>query len=365
MTDTEVKAGLLFADTGGASFIVGAFRAGVDARFGIENAAGGVSGRKIVYSWRDDGGDPEVNGVKARELVSEEIFGMIEGINAAAGSAQYLADQKIPVTGVAAETAWAAYDNMVSWRYYTASTGSSTVWGNFIRSQGGARAVLLSGVANDAVRNYNRQLTESLQAEGISVDIIEATDLTDFVALAEWLKAERIDTVTGATPPDLLAQMLSAAQVVGVNLKSILVPFGYDPTLLNQVGSLLATTVIYLSFIPFEVQSPAHTRFLNAMTAYAPEFQPPAQESAVYGWLSADLFVRGLRAAGPCPTRQSFIQGLRAIHNYDADGLLPGPVDLATNRGMSSNCFAFVRVSDDGRRFVPLQPMARCGNPIS
>ncbi len=78
----------------------------------------------------------------------------------------------------------------------------------------------------------------------------------------------------------------------------MIAPFGYDPALLKQLGPTLAGTVIYITFVPFEVNSPAHQRIIDAMTRYAPQVQSPVQDSAVFGWLSADMFLRGLEA-GP------------------------------------------------------------------
>jgi branched-chain amino acid transport system substrate-binding protein len=77
------------------------------------------------------------------------------------------------------------------------------------------------------------------------------------------------------------------------------------------------------------------------------------------------LFIRGLQEAGSCPTRADFIRALRNVHNYDGDGLLPAPVDLSTNLGKPSKCLEFVRISDDGRSFVPLRPSLRCGKLLT
>ncbi|WP_241835421.1 ABC transporter substrate-binding protein [Pseudofrankia asymbiotica] len=368
MTDTEVKAGLLFSDTGATSSGTLGFRAGVDARLGVANAEGGVHGRKIVYSWRDDGSDPHLNLVGARELVeSEEAFGLLEGPAVAAGSAQYLAGQDIPAIGLAAEAAWNDYENMFSWFYVAPKSGSSTVYGEFVRGQGGTRAALVTSALNPAVQAFQQQLGASLQAAGVQVELtVEAlNDVTSFEALAARMKAANVDTLAGVLFPDVLAKLLPAVRAAGVKLKAVLVPFGYDQRLLAQLGPALAGTVIYTTFVPFEAGGPTHRAFLKAMQTYAPQIQAPAQDAALYGWLTADLFLHGLQAAGPCPTRQAFVQGLRAVHNYDGGGLLPGPIDLATNRGRSSDCFDFVRVSDDGTSYQPLEPVMRCGRPIS
>ncbi|WP_235463155.1 MULTISPECIES: ABC transporter substrate-binding protein [Frankia] len=368
ITETEIKAGVLFPDTGPFAHSMRAFRAGIDARFGEANAAGGVNGRKIVYSWRDDVSDPQLNLAAARELVQkEEVFGIIEGLGAVSGSAQYLADLNVPIVGLGAEPVWAAHENMVSWHHYTVPAGSSTVWGDFIRGEGGTRSAMVDVALNAAVHDYHRQLVDSLQAAGVSVDInFEVTaETTSFEALARQMKAANIDTLTGVITPDVLTQILPAARAAGVNLKTVLLSLGYDRALLTDLGPALAGTNIYISFVPFELNTPAHQRLLAAMTRYSPQTQPPEQESAVFGWLSADLFLHGLQAAGACPTHQSFLQGLHSVHDYDGTGLLPKPVDLAKNRGQLGNCYYFMRISGDGSHFVPLQSTARCGNLIN
>ncbi|WP_232294973.1 ABC transporter substrate-binding protein [Parafrankia sp. EUN1f] len=367
MTSSEVRAGLLFSDTGREASGSLAFRAGVDARLGVANDAGGVNGRRITYSWRDDATDTTLNLAAARELVEGEgVFGVIQGGNAASVSAGYLSDRRAPVVGLAGEAAWGAYENMFSWHYYSAAAGSSDVWGNFVRSQGGTRAAIVNMALSEATRNYNRQLVDSLQAAGVSVDLtFEVTAaVTSFDTIARLMKAAKIDTITGIIYPNVLAKLLPAVRAAGVNLRVVLSPTGYDGTLLEEIGPALAGATIYVDFVPFETNTPTHARLLTAMVRYAPQIQPPARDSAVYGWLAADLFLRGLQAAGNCPTRESFIRGLRGVHDYDGGGLLPQKVDFATNRGRLSNCYAFVRVSDDGSRFVPLQPALRCGKSI-
>jgi branched-chain amino acid transport system substrate-binding protein len=367
VTATEIKAGLLFSDTGPGASGLTAFRAGVDARLGVANAAGGVNGRKIVYAWRDDATEPTLNLAAARELINDEhTFGLMEGPTDASGSAAYLGGQRIPVVGLAGETAWARHNNMFSWHYYVGGAGSTSVWGAFVHSQGGTRAAVLDLALDPAGQIFHREVAASLQSAGVTVALNAdvTAGATTFNALVGQLKAANIDTLAGVLYPQTLAALLPAARAAGINLKVVLTPIGYDPRVLQPLGKTLAGTVIYVDFVPFELNTAAHKQLLTAMADYAPQIQPPTQESAVYGWLSADMFLRGLQAAGSCPTRQSFITGLRAVRNYTGGGLLPQPVDFATNLGTVANCYDFVQISADGSRFVPLRPALRCGNLI-
>lgn len=362
-----MKAGLVLTDSGPVAVSFVAFRAGVDARLGVLNAAGGVNGRKIVYSWADDASSPEQNSTVTRQLIErEQVFGLIESSVVASGGADYLDKNGIPVIGQAIDDSWGKHQNMFSASYVVASGPSVSTFGEFVRSQGGTRAVLMESLSSESAQRYRQQVTDSLQSAGVTIglQVDVATEVTDPAAVVERMKAAHIDTIAGGVTPDILAKIIPAVRAAGIPMKVILAPTGYDPVLLQQIGPLLAGTTIYLSPVPYELNTPAHQTLLAAMSEYAPQIQPPRQQIALEGWIAADMFIRGLQAAGSCPTRESFIRGLRGVHSYDADGLLPRPVDFATNLGQLSACYEFVRISDDGRSFVPLQPPLRCGNRL-
>ena len=129
----------------------------------------------------------------------------------------------------------------------------------------------------------------------------------------------------------------------------------------------LAVTV-FVSYTPFEAQTPGVRRFLDAMNRYAPELSDRTQLFAVHGYVSADLFLRGLELAGDCPTRAGFIDAL-GHSTYDADGLLPSPINLATSRGVLNNCYFFMRVNAAGTGFEPVPSdgtnIRWCGDPVA
>ena len=121
---------------------------------------------------------------------------------------------------------------------------------------------------------------------------------------------------------------------------------------------------VFVGYTPFERPVPAHKRFLDAIAQYAPQQQPAAQEIALTGWIDTDLFLRGLQAAGPCPTRESYITNLRAVTNYDADGLLAAAVNLRTIQSEPTVCYWFLKISQDGKSFVPVGTRALCGSEL-
>ncbi|MCK9898346.1 ABC transporter substrate-binding protein [Frankia sp. AgB32] len=81
----------------------------------------------------------------------------------------------------------------------------------------------------------------------------------------------------------------------------------------------------------------------------APEQRDSKQTLAFVGYIVAGMFIRGLQAAGKCPTRQNFIAGLRTVKNYPAGDLISA-VDLERDFGRVAECYAFVSVNNTGSR---------------
>jgi branched-chain amino acid transport system substrate-binding protein len=87
----------------------------------------------------------------------------------------------------------------------------------------------------------------------------------------------------------------------------------------------------------------------------------PIAEVSAITWISADLFIRGLQAAGGCPTRQAFVTNLRKT-TYDAGGFL-NPVNEGAAVGKSIPCEWEVQA--EGKAYVPVSPQPYCGNFVS
>jgi hypothetical protein len=79
------------------------------------------------------------------------------------------------------------------------------------------------------------------------------------------------------------------------------------------------------------------------------------------GYLGADLFIRGLKEAGKCPTRALFIDNLRKVTNYNGGGLVPERVSFTpglTPNGNPASCTWFLVAQ--GTTLVP-DKAASCG----
>ena len=87
--------------------------------------------------------------------------------------------------------------------------------------------------------------------------------------------------------------------------------------------------------------NPEVALFLHWLKQVAPNQRPDI--FAAYGWESARLFVQALGAAGPRPTQAAVVSQLKAIDNFDGNGML-APAGPASKR--PPTCFITMNVSN-------------------
>lgn len=363
----EIHLGMIYPDTGITASLFATFRDGVDARLGVANAAGGVNGRRIAYTWRDDASSPAGNQAAAHSLVDNNaVFGLIESSLSAGASADFLHGAGIPVTGTSLDPDWAGHDNMFSYSNLVAKGSSVSTWGRFVADQGGHRAVLVQSAFSRTSMVLADEMEHSLRAVGIPVvDRVDATSLIAVAALGQQVRASNADVMIGTVTGAAFASLLRATRSQPSKLRVILSPTNYDQLLLDRYRDALPDVYTFTDYQPFELNLPAHRRFLQGMRAHAPQVTPPTQQAALAGWISADMFLQGLAVAGSCPNRASFLHGLRALRGYTADGLLPAAVDFVANSGQVSPCYTFLRINHDASGFDVLHPAPRCGQELA
>ncbi|CAI7977720.1 Peripla_BP_6 domain-containing protein [Frankia sp. Hr75.2] len=361
VTADEVEVGMLYPDSGGLASSFSAARAGIDARFGLANASGGVHGRQISYVWRDDQANPSTNLTMSRQLVEREgVFAVLETSTATSGGAPYLAEAGVPVVGLAVEEAWSRYRNMFSFSYLFTDGGSVDTFGRFVREHGGTRAVIVRDYAGGSTSvQFADQLIVSLRAAGVEIPAEQVTEYQPGRAsasrIAEWMLNNGVDTLVAAMDTETLAQLVDAAGEAEVPLKVILTGREVSAELLETYGARLAGVTSYANYLPFQVSSPALGAYRAAVARYAPQLVDPDQTLALTAYVVADMLVRGLEEAGECPSRQSFMDGLRAVEDYDAGGLITR-TDFGEDFGRLRECYAFVRVNAEGTGIEVVDP---------
>ena len=84
---------------------------------------------------------------------------------------------------------------------------------------------------------------------------------------------------------------------------------------------------------------PAVSTFLTWVQKVSPGFKPDLY--TLFGWLSGQLFVQALRAAGPHPTRGSVLQQLHKITSFNGDNLIATANPAAK---IPANCYVISQI---------------------
>ncbi|MBL7492181.1 ABC transporter substrate-binding protein [Frankia sp. AgB1.9] len=358
VTANSVKLGFIFPDTGPAEIanVFKAARSGAAARIDAQNRAGGVYGRQLDLDWGDDRSDPRTFALVAHDFVdNKKVFGLIANTIVLDDSAGWLADQDVPVTGTATSAAWSDHPNL----FHSGSLfnkGGTTVFGDFVKAQGGKRALLVIDPNVPTSSSLAAQLVPSLESRGIQVvgAVTFTEGITNAARVADQLKKSGADTLVGAAQSGPFIDIYAEAKKLGVKLNVALNSSGISTALLAQRGTDMAGMSVTS---PVAAKgSPARNAYESAMNTYAPEVEDPSDELAIGGYVAADEMIEGLRLAGACPTRQSFITSLRRVTAYSANGMI-SPVDLAQPK-QPELCQNFISVDPAGRTFVPVPPPA-------
>jgi branched-chain amino acid transport system substrate-binding protein len=311
--------------------------AGVKARFALQNAEGGVDGKKLAYEQVDTTSTVPGTLSAAQTLVqNDHVLGILDGAFNLSGAVNYLKQQNVPVVGFSSASqdfGEAAFTNMFS------VTGSAnpgflitTTYGNFFKSQGATRVAGV-GYPDAASSNAVIATVKGAQAVGLNVayeDISLPIGSTDVGALALNIKKSGADAIFLPILEDTAFALLAQLKEDGVKLKAAVLLTGYGQATLSSAPAVAAAQGY--DFMTFQQQPEANTPATQKMDAALAKYAGVKGEpyyNDIQGWVLADLYIRGLETAGSNPTASSFISGLRKVSDYVAGGLYAKSIDFS------------------------------------
>jgi branched-chain amino acid transport system substrate-binding protein len=360
-----IKVGVL-ADVTGALATGHDVENGVKARFALQNAEGGVDGKKLEYVVADTTSTLPGALSAAQSLVeNDHVFGIIAGTEAVSGAVDFLKARNVPLVGHfpdSNEFGNPSFTNMF------AINGSgnpnylvTTTYGKFFKSQG---VTSIAGVSYADAAGSNALVATLKGAARVGLKVVyENTTLpigtTDVDALALSIKKSGANGIFLPVLENTSIALLTQLKEDGVQLKAALLLVGYGQDTLSSAPAVAAAQGFdFLSLSePVEANTSATQQMVAALHKYAGEKGEP-YTTDVEGWLEADLFIRGLEAAGHNPTPASFISGLRKVDDWDAGGLYARPVDFSEfgNLGVSvgpGNCIYVAKLVGKAFQVIP------------
>ena len=329
ITATKVDVGALATLSGPISADFAPIVSGVRAYFDDVNQHGGVWGRKLVLGHlADDGGSPSNNAVEARTLVLQDhVFAVVGVATAFFTAAGFLTRTGTPTFGYATENNWsgaknlfAAYGSVVD---YSTLGPSIAYVGHRVGAQ--SVALLAYGVPQSAAlcSSADTELTKlGLHVSYADLSVPYGGDLSADVLRMKQAKTDFVVSCMDVTGNVQLSRTLVQNGITDIPQLWL---DGYNRTTLEQYAPLMRNVYFLVQHVPFQAATtfpgsfPGLERYLAEMHRYAPA--DTQSEVAMEGWLSADLFVQGLRIAGPHPTQESVIRAINQLTAYTGGGL--------------------------------------------
>jgi ABC-type branched-subunit amino acid transport system substrate-binding protein len=335
---------------------------GVNAYLDMINAEGGVDGRKVEFRYQlDDGSNASQDTDQVRTLVEQDHVFAVVGVGTPSfAGASYLASNNVPTFG---------YDVSTDWTDGPSLFGSEGSFLDFTRP--GPEAAYLAErlhAKKVGILAYNVGASEQA-GEGMAYAMgrfhipVAYEDLSipappvDLTTDVNRMRAAGVDLVVSCM--DLSGNILLSQTMRQDGMGSVAQYWlnGYDAQAIAKFSSLMQGVYFLIGHVPFESAKlspgryPGLDLYLSKLAKYFPGELPG--EASLAGWISADMFVTGMRLVGRDLTRTRLVDALNSLTSYTADGIV-SPIDwrLEHKHNGLVDCNVYVRAL--AGRFVPL-----------
>lgn len=352
---TEIDVGSLANISGPLSSDFSPIVSGVQAYFDMVNARGGVDGRKLVLKYQlDDQGEPTQDADLARTLVTQDHVFAVVGVGTPFFvGAKYLAQTGTPAFGYQVSADWSDGPSLFGQNgSYLDTTTVSPIYAYLAnQTDSTSVAVLAYGITESSagcqlVVNSLEKFDVPIGYEDLAVNFGEdmSTDVLQ-------MKAHHVDMVISCMD---LTGNIALSRALEQNGDGSIKQFwedGYDRTQLAAYPQLMNGVYLLVQHVPFEAAAafpgayPGMETYLATMQKYEPANE--YNEEALDGWLNANLFVMGLKAAGKDPTQAKVVHDINEMTDYVGAGLIQ-PVNwtVAHYKSTPPSCVAIVQANN-------------------
>jgi ABC-type branched-subunit amino acid transport system substrate-binding protein len=354
VTDTEIHVGGVLTDTmnpTGVSY--GPAFDGVEAYFEyINSTEGGVYGRELkLTSKRDD--QLGKNREQAQALVSQDdVFAALPLATSLFTGAQVYVEEGIPAFGWQINAEFGSENNTPgppnlfgaagSFNCFTCAQVSINTWlptkVKSIKNVG----LLAYNVAQstDCALGAKNSFEEFKTATVVFDDESLGFGNPDFSAQVAQMVEEDVDFIIACIDFNGIINLRKEMLRQGLEAGMVL-PNAYEHETIAENAQFLDGLYVGTLFAPLETKpAPVGVKLFKK---WMKKTDGRITENAIVGWLNANLFVTGLKAAGPDFTREKVIDAINEMTDFTADGFIP-PVDWTTAHESDQDCMAFLKI---------------------
>jgi branched-chain amino acid transport system substrate-binding protein len=360
VSDKAINLGYISSETGVAASASEGSANGCKARIGAENAKGGVNGRKINLEAIDD--KSSANLTSAKDLVeNRNAFIVINDSPFAYTSYRYLNDSGVPMLGGGFDGSYyfeKGNENIIS-AYGDGTPVAGITYDtvtNVMKKLGAKEAGAIGyGVSPSSSETAKATVNYAAPASGLKKGYLNtAVDFgtTDVAPIVLGIKNSGTDAVYLPLDSATNVAVIQGLQQNNVPMKATVSATGYGQALLDQPASktLTAHDLFQTAYKPVELGGQAVKTFQQNLKKYAGYTGVPGFGEYT-GYVSCDLAIVGLKAAGKNPTRQGWVDGIRTTNGgiYDNAGLVCGNRDFSkANFGkvVKDSCIYYTYVKD-------------------
>jgi branched-chain amino acid transport system substrate-binding protein len=338
VTSSTITIGFIGNLTGIASSTFFDSVGGIQARIALQNANGGVDGRKLKMIVKNDQSSPTTDESVAQELVNDGVFGVVGDSSFLFSAAKTLQAAGTPVTGAAfdgPEWGQKPYTNMFSYYPVVETPFNGRVynydyWGTFMKSVGVTKVAGLSYGISPSAKAAIATTLASANKHGISTcyaDNAVPFGGVDFTADALAMKSANCNGVAMAMVDSSDVAVGQALKNGGVKAKPFLSGTGYDQSIASSASSMKALDGGYAdALVNFTNPNSATQAMLTTLKKYDPQYHGGVPDyGTTVAYLATDLMIKGMQATGKNLTQAGFMSAMyNKVKTYNAGGALPG-----------------------------------------
>jgi branched-chain amino acid transport system substrate-binding protein len=327
VTATEIKVGQVITKTGSAATASADFDKGFEAYIEKVNDDGGIHGRKIVaLSPRDDTGDANRNKAEIEASVVQDQVFTVAGCFPVFGGVAYVDATKLPLVGCAFDVTWEKSDYALgyagTWLDKTPDDDPPALpVANvaYVMEKLGKKRLAVFSYQHVGSKQLSEQSCQWAEAnyghECVFEDYTLQFGFTDLGASVQKLRDAKPDFIWGGMDAGGALTIVRSLKRAGIDIPSMwAVPPSTEQA--EAATDLIGDLYGVAGTPPFDGDNPAMKEMVAEVNARKPGTS--MSFAVVGGWATADLLVKGLDAAGPNLTRDSFHKAIRSMKAFES-----------------------------------------------
>jgi ABC-type branched-subunit amino acid transport system substrate-binding protein len=328
-----------------------------NAYFKYVNAHGGINGRKILYTYLDDGYDPSRTVTDVHQLVEKnKVFAIFNGLGTPTHQAvvPFLNQQKVPDLFVASGClCWNSPSTAPeTFGYQPDYYREGKILGNYVANKFKGQKIAVFAQNDDFGQNGVKGLEQEFPKSQIATIQMYNPTNTSVAPLVEKLQQSGANVVVSFSVPAFTALLKLTALQLKYNPQLVVSNVGADPKTLAGLitayskgkapGQQLIQGIITDGYLasPADASNPWIKLFEKIHNTYIPKL--PFDGNVEYGMAVAYTFAQALKAAGTNPTRDSIVSAIESSH-FTGPGLTPFAFSSTDHSGYTGAQIGIIR----------------------